>query len=141
MSLALEKARTVAFISLVWSENVRAYTSRSFEWPFWVELLRNVQMQKAILSAQVALYGAIFIPGLSNKILKLRGAHIGIEGWVVALLGACGCLVLCEVYKLVTGWQKRQFEAKLRSEQEASEAERLKLVQQTNGASAEPGNE
>jgi len=140
MSLALEKARTVAFISLVWSENVRAYTSRSFERPFWVELLRNVQMQKAILSAQVALYGAIFIPGLSNKILKLRGAHIGIEGWVAALLGACGCLVLCELYKLVTGWQKRKFEAKLRLEQEASEAARQNLVH-TNGATVEPSSE
>merc|ERR1719270_2385114 len=35
----LMDARTVAFISLVWSENVRSYTSRSFDQPVWVNLL------------------------------------------------------------------------------------------------------
>merc|ERR1712216_868845 len=40
-------ARTAAFISLVWSENVRAYTSRSFVEPFWIDLCANVSMQIA----------------------------------------------------------------------------------------------
>jgi len=136
MSLSLEKARTVAFISLVWSENVRAYTSRSFERPFYVELFRNVHMQKAIALAQVALYGAIFIPGLSNRILKLRGASIGIEGWIVAFIGACGCLLLCELYKLVTGIQKRSFDKKVREGQVAREAARQNLITSSGGNAA-----
>merc|ERR1712012_812418 len=43
----LIKARTVAFISLVWAENVRSYTSRSFNRPVWENLLGNSNMQKA----------------------------------------------------------------------------------------------
>merc|ERR1719464_2149941 len=37
----LMDARTVAFISLVWSENVRSYTSRSFQNPVWHNLMGN----------------------------------------------------------------------------------------------------
>jgi magnesium-transporting ATPase (P-type) len=128
MAAALEKARTVAFISLVWSENVRAYTSRSFERPFFVELCSNKRMQMAIGMAQVALYVAIFVPGLSGSILKLRGTMIGVEGWIAAFMGAVGCLVLCEIYKKVTGFQKRTFEAKVRAEQEANEAARQNVI-------------
>merc|ERR1711977_633426 len=69
----LAKARTVAFIALVWSENVRAYTSRSFEKLFIVDLLSNKYMQRAIGLAQAALYLALFLPGLSD-ILELEGA-------------------------------------------------------------------
>merc|ERR1711992_94492 len=58
----LMDARTVAFISLVWSENVRSYTSRSFDQPVWVNFLGNEQMQKAICMAQVALYVAVLVP-------------------------------------------------------------------------------
>lgn len=32
-------ARTVAFISLVWAENMRSYTSRSFDKPVWRDVL------------------------------------------------------------------------------------------------------
>merc|ERR1719223_2053233 len=73
----LMDARTVAFISLVWSENVRSYTSRSFDMPVWNNFLGNVQMQKAICLAQLCLYAAVLIPGFSDMILKLRGAAIG----------------------------------------------------------------
>merc|ERR1712118_277946 len=90
----LEKARTVAFISLVWSEAVRAYVSRSFNRPFFEDFLSNTQMQKAILVAQIALVVAVFLPGLSDAVLGLRGASIGIEGWVAAALGALATLVL-----------------------------------------------
>merc|ERR1712139_438378 len=96
------KAQTVAFISLVWSENVRAYTSRSFAYPFWRDLCRNTNMQMAIGAAQVALYIAVFVPGFSDKILNLQGAEIGIWGWGVAFAGPIGTLILCELYKLVT---------------------------------------
>jgi len=99
-SLALQKAQTVAFISLVWSENIRAYTSRSFDRPVCNEMCTNWYMQRAIGVAQAALYLAIFLPGLSH-VLGLRGIHIGWEGWLVALAGTAGCLVLCELYKML----------------------------------------
>jgi magnesium-transporting ATPase (P-type) len=109
----LMDARTVAFISLVWSENVRSYTSRSFDKPVWVNLLGNMQMQKAILMAQLALYAAVLIPYFSDKILKLRGIAVGIEGWLLALIGPIGCVILCEICKLLTAYQKKQYQEEL----------------------------
>ena len=41
MASSLRKTRTAAFIGVVWSENVRAYTSRSFDRPVWRELCSN----------------------------------------------------------------------------------------------------
>jgi len=96
----LAKARTVAFIALVWSENVRAYTSRSFDKLFVVDLLSNRYMQRAIGLAQAALYLALFLPGLSD-VLGLVGLEIDLKGWIAALLGAVATLVLCEASKLV----------------------------------------
>merc|ERR1719337_73227 len=96
----LAKARTVAFIALVWSENVRAYTSRSFERPFFVEFLSNKHMQQAIGLAQAALYFAVLMPGLSH-VLGLHGLEIGTWGWLAAFVGAVGTLVLCELSKLM----------------------------------------
>merc|ERR1711937_187346 len=104
----LAKARTVAFIALVWSENVRAYTSRSFEKPFFVEFLSNTHMQKAIGLAQAALYFAVLVPGLSN-VLGLHGLEIGSWGWVAALCGALTTLVLCEFFKQVQQAVHRYF--------------------------------
>jgi len=96
----LGKARTVAFIALVWSENVRAYTSRSFDKLFIVDLLSNKHMQRAIGLAQAALYLALFLPGLSD-VLGLHGIDIDSAGWLVAFLGSVATLVLCEISKLV----------------------------------------
>jgi len=96
----LAKARTVAFIALVWSENVRAYTSRSFEKFFVVDLLSNKYMQRAIGLAQAALYLALFLPGLSD-ILELKGIEIDSKGWFAAFLGALATLALCEASKWV----------------------------------------
>merc|ERR1712159_940084 len=96
----LAKARTVAFIALVWSENVRAYTSRSFDKLFIVDLLSNRHMQRAIGLAQGALYLALFMPGLSD-VLGLHGIDIDSKGWLAALFGAVATLLLCEASKLV----------------------------------------
>merc|ERR1712159_295766 len=96
----LAKARTVAFIALAWSENVRAYTSRSFDKLFIVDLLSNRHMQRAIGLAQAALYLALFLPGLSD-VLGLKGIEIDSKGWLAALAGAMATLVLCEAAKLV----------------------------------------
>merc|ERR1712139_658817 len=95
----LAKARTVAFIALVWSENVRAYTSRSFDKLFVVDLLSNKHMQRAIGLAQAALYLALFMPGLSD-LLGLQGMDIDLQGWIAAFVGAFATLMLCEASKL-----------------------------------------
>merc|ERR1719195_1094105 len=119
----LMDARTVAFISLVWSENVRSYTSRSFQNPVWVNFLGNASMQKAIFLAQVALYAAVLLPFFSDKILGLRGTAVGLWGWGVALLGPIGCVILCEMCKMITAYQSRQYQKELadkRAEREAA---------------------
>lgn len=109
----LMDARTVAFIALVWSENVRSYTSRSFDKPIWKDVFGNVYMQKAIGLAQLALYLAVLIPFLSDRILQLRGMAIGLFGWVLALLGPVGCLVLCEAGKVLTRYQAQKYQDSL----------------------------
>jgi magnesium-transporting ATPase (P-type) len=128
VGVELMKARTVAFISLVWAENVRAYVSRSFDRPVYVEMFANKKMQYAIGMAQVALYCAIFIPGLSDTILSLDGFAIGLEGWIAAALGAVGCLVLCEIFKVFTGWQKRKFDMEVLQAAEEEERRREALI-------------
>merc|ERR1711976_145498 len=109
----LAKARTVAFISLVYSENVRAYIARSFDKPFWVNLCGNKQMLKAIVLAQLALYIAVLVPGVSDKILGLRGLDIGLWGWAVSFIGPVATVVFCELAKIVTYMQVRQYQKKL----------------------------
>merc|ERR1719203_1516967 len=113
----LMDARTVAFISLVWAENVRSYVSRSFDQPVWVNILGNAQMQKAIILAQICLYVAVLLPGFSDMILGLRGVAVGLYGWVLALLGPFGCVVLCEVCKLITKAQKQTYQKDLQVRQ------------------------
>mmetsp|Transcript_88069 Transcript_88069/g.273603 ORF Transcript_88069/g.273603 Transcript_88069/m.273603 type:complete len:712 (+) Transcript_88069:2-2137(+) len=122
----LANARTVAFISLVFSENIRAYIARSFDRPFYENFFGNVEMQKAILMAQVALYVAVLLPGFSDQVLGLRGLDIGIWGWLVALTGPVGTVVLCELYKVVTHFQVKKYQEKLRLEAEAAEEQRAK---------------
>merc|ERR1712224_638125 len=117
----LEKARTVAFISLVLSENVRAYTSRSFDKPVWTDLWTNKQMQMAIIMAQVALLLAIFTPGLTT-VLGLAGSEIDAKGWGIAFVGPILTLILCEMYKIVVASQIKRFNDRVRKEQEAEEA-------------------
>lgn len=102
MDTRLKLARTTAFIAVVYAENVRAYTSRSFDEPVWVEMCKNTAMQKAILMAQVALYAVIFLPGLSDTIFELEGLKMsqyvdqegmGGVGWAFAVGAAVGCTV------------------------------------------------
>merc|ERR1712060_223455 len=116
--IELSKAQTVAFISLVWSENVRAYTSRSFDRPVTTDLLSNKYMQRAIGIAQLALYVAV-LPGLGS-VLGLAGLDINWQGWLAALVGAIACLVLCEAYKLLLRVQRRFSEGRDSSSKEDS---------------------
>merc|ERR1719251_399779 len=138
----LMDARTVAFISLVWSENVRSYTSRSFQNPVWHNFFGNSNMQKAIILAQLALYIAVLAPFFSDKILGLRGVNVGLWGWGVALVGPVGCVILCELCKLITAAQSRAYQEKLalrRAEQEevtVSQSFLQKSSKHVNGALA-----
>mmetsp|Transcript_27570 Transcript_27570/g.84570 ORF Transcript_27570/g.84570 Transcript_27570/m.84570 type:complete len:1186 (+) Transcript_27570:139-3696(+) len=99
---AIRKARTCAFISLVWAENLRAYTARSFTKPVWVATFNNRAMNKAVFTAQVCLYVALFVPGLSTAVLGLFWDEIYWWGWVLALCGAFACLIGCELFKAVS---------------------------------------
>jgi len=155
----LMKARTTAFISLVFSENVRAYTSRSFNKPVWVNLCANKVMLKAVVMAEIALIFAVFCPYVSSDILKLDGfynsctpstAHKPFDecdkeiiwedlglGFLLALLGPIGCIVLCELYKMVTAQQMLQYQVQLQKRVEQEEAQRqqaltLELVRKTS---------
>lgn len=98
---SIRRARTVAFISLVWAEGLRAYTSRSFDQPVWKRTFANPSMNKAVLLAQITLFMALYIPGL-NSVLDLYVYEIHSWGWLLAFIGAFSCLVLCEVYKYWT---------------------------------------
>jgi potassium/sodium efflux P-type ATPase len=110
---ALMCARTVAFISLVFCENVRSYTSRSFDKPVWKNICGNKAMHAAIIAAQVALYVAVLTPFLSDQILELDGFGIGWWGWGVAACGPVAALVLCELSKFVTAFQIQQHQRRL----------------------------
>jgi len=118
----LMDARTVAFISLVWAENVRSYTSRSFNRPVWKNFFGNPEMQKAIFVAQICLYAAVLLPYFSDKILGLRGLHIGGHGWLMAAAGPIGCLLLCEACKVITAYQMQNYQRALAARQEAVSA-------------------
>jgi magnesium-transporting ATPase (P-type) len=97
---SIRRARTCAFIALVWAENFRAYCSRSFDNGVWVNTFANPSMNKAILMAQIALYVALFTPGL-NHVLGLYVEEIHGFGWFLAIMGALACLIFCEIYKFV----------------------------------------
>ncbi|CAD7969765.1 unnamed protein product [Amoebophrya sp. A25] len=135
--MKLRLARTTAFIGVVYAENVRAYTSRSFSEPFYKEMFSNSAMQKAIGIAQVALYLVIFIPGLSDAIFELEGAKMsGYEdsngnagvGYGFAFGAAASCVCLCELYKLLVKEQIRKFGEQVKRQQDEEEAERQRLI-------------
>ena len=99
---SIRRARTSAFIALVWAENFRAYTSRSFENPVWVGTFDNPTMNKAVLMAQASLYIALYLPGL-NTVLGLYVNEIHGFGWGIAFIGSLSCLIGCELYKFISG--------------------------------------
>jgi len=101
---AIRRARTTAFISLVWAENLRAYTARSFTKPVWVKTFNNRAMNKAVFMAQTALYVSLFLPGLSTAVLGLYWSEIGWWGWVLAIVGAGATLFFCELYKFASSF-------------------------------------
>jgi potassium/sodium efflux P-type ATPase len=96
---SIRRARTCAFISLVWAEGFRAYVSRSFENGFWVDTFSNPDMNKAVGLAQVTLFIALFLPGLSDSVLGLYPMEIHGFGWFLAIMGSLSCLVICEAFK------------------------------------------
>jgi len=97
---SIRRARTAAFISLVWAEGFRAYCSRSFDNGVWVDTFNNPSMNKAVLMAQITLMIALFLPGLNTDVLGLYVYEIQWFGWFLAFIGAFSCLVFCEIYKL-----------------------------------------
>jgi len=115
----LIRARTSAFIALVFSENFRAYTARSFDSPVWVDTFANGSMQKAIAWAQISLYAGLFVPGLNNAVLELDPEFMGIYGWIMAFLGSFATVTICEIYKWYLGGTIKKFYADLDEERAA----------------------
>jgi len=103
ITTSIRRARTTAFIALVYAENFRAYCSRSFENGVWVKPFSNMTMNKAIIFAQLALYFALFCPGLNESVLGLYVYEIHGFGWFLAVMGSLACLVGCEIYKKIAG--------------------------------------
>merc|ERR1712014_268338 len=64
-------------------------------------------------------YIAVLVPGISDKILGLRGLDIGLWGWGVSLIGPVATVIFCELAKIITHLQVRQYEAKLVKKREA----------------------
>lgn len=124
----LSKAQTVAFISLVWSENIRAYISRSFTNPMWHDTLGNKHMQKAIVMAQICLYVAVLTPYLSDQILGLYGLEIGLFGWALAIAGPVGCFILSESCKLISAYQAKKHQDSLAMKDPAPAAAPIKVT-------------
>jgi len=121
-ALGLIRARTTAFVCVVFCENIRAYTSRSFDMPVYKGCLDNKAMQRAIFMAQVCLYIVIFLPVLSDTIMTLGGTDLLFnkpEGFVFAVIGAIACLALCEIYKVIVAIQVKSFKDKLRAKLQA----------------------
>jgi magnesium-transporting ATPase (P-type) len=116
-SYMLMRARTAAFVCVVWCENFRAYTSRSFDRWVCEGLLDNWAMQKAIFLAQCALYFVILTPVVRDDVMNLEGQELGLEGWAVGISGGFLCLALCEIYKFVTRGQIARFREKVKEEQ------------------------
>jgi magnesium-transporting ATPase (P-type) len=146
-SYNLMRARTSAFVCVVWCENFRAYTSRSFDKFVWVGLLDNAAMQKAIAMAQCALYFVILTPGVRDQIMLLEGPELGIEGWAVGIGGGVLCLIICEIYKFATRSQIARFQESVKQLQMKEQEEALSMVGSKkppapvgNGAPEEPSN-
>jgi hypothetical protein len=112
---------------VVWCENFRAYTSRSFDRWVCEGLLDNWAMQKAIFMAQCALYFVILTPVVRDDIMNLEGTTLGLEGWVIGISGGVLCLGVCEAYKFVTRAQIARFREKVKQEQMKVGEEDLKI--------------
>jgi len=68
---------------------------------------------------------AVLLPGFSDKILGLYGIGIGPFGWLFAVSGPVGCLILCEACKVFTGHQMRSYQRALATRQSAGSATKL----------------
>merc|ERR1712209_373333 len=61
-------------------------------------------------------------------ILGLRGVAVGVYGWLLALIGPVGCVVLCELCKLITKMQKQQYQEQLALRQDAEAQSGARVV-------------
>jgi magnesium-transporting ATPase (P-type) len=127
-SANLRRARTAAFIAVVWAENIRAYCSRSFTRPIFIHMFQNMAMQKAICIAEIALVFVVFflpLVGLED-IMGLDAFKIlTLEGFGLALLGPILTVIGCEFYKLVSKGQIKAYADRVRRQLELEEKARL----------------
>jgi len=103
-------------------------------------LCGNRQMQKAIILAQVALYVAVLVPVLSDEILKLNGMDIGLWGWAMSLAGPVLTLLLCELAKIITYYQAKWYDQRVRNQRQQQLEMQMQAAQDAkNFAAAQAG--
>merc|ERR1712232_1026819 len=89
----------------------------------------------AIILAQVALYVAVLVPVLSDEILKLNGMDIGVWGWAMSLAGPVLTLLLCELAKIITYFQAKRYDLRLRSQRQQQLEMHMQAAQEAKAAS------
>lgn len=127
-SANLRRARTAAFIAVVWAENIRAYCSRSFTRPIFIQMFQNAAMQKAVGIAEVALvFVVFFLPfvGFENVMGLDASKILSWEGFGLALMGPFLTVVGCEIYKFVSKAQIKAYADKVRRQLELEEKARV----------------
>jgi hypothetical protein len=128
---AVFRAQTAVFVGMVWSENVMGYVARSFDKPIWHNFLGNPAMQKATVFAECGLFiAALLLPAVwfpaRKYFLSLNALDIGAMGWLFAFIGAGGCVLLCELYKLYARKDIKAFLDSQKAEMKLHEQERLR---------------
>jgi hypothetical protein len=144
MEANVYRAQTAVFVGMVWSENVMGYVARSFDKPIWHNFLGNPAMQKATIFAEIGLFlAAILLPTLwfpgRKYFLSLDATEIGGIGWFIAFVGAGGCVLLCELYKLYARKDIKAFLESQKAQLSLAEQERLRQAAAAQEA-AKQGN-
>jgi hypothetical protein len=131
---AVFRAQTAVFVGMVWSENVMGYVARSFDKPIWHNFLGNPAMQKATVFAECGLFiAALLLPAVwfpaRKYFLSLNALDMGAIGWLFAFIGAGGCVMLCELYKLYARKDIKAFLDSQKNELTHAEQERLRRAE------------
>lgn len=101
-----EFAETMAFVTLSFSELLRAYTARSERYPLLkIGVFSNRNMNYAVLSSLVLLLGVIYLPFL-NEVFNTT--PLGWSQWELVLPLLLVPSIVAELTKLVAGWLRRK---------------------------------
>lgn len=96
---SITHARTIVFATLITSELLRAFSSRSFDRPIWkVGIKSNMKMVYAILISFLMLIAVLYIPFLHDIFDTFQ---LGFKDWEIVLSFAFIPFIIGELVKLV----------------------------------------